>query len=726
MVMRQTVLTIILLVFTTSLLFSQGYNNRWSIELNPGVSNAVKPYSPEYWSNTIGLYHISAGTRFMFNNKFGLKWDVGFDRISHDKIGIWNNTGTSKPFTSKYARTSVQFVLDIGRLMQFENFSDKTSLLFHTGGGMSWLWSKVNPETDKMVNFMFGLAPQFKVNERFSVTTDVSFVWHIYQQYTWDMYNSVFNRGFDGFYANGTIGLNFYLGKYGSHMDWAFTPCFPDMTYLEDENKNLDSLNKQLQSNIRDDDGDGIANFMDDEKDTPIGNIVSRRGVSLKNIDSDGDGVSDLIDKCIDIPGNFENEGCPQDLLMAIKNNEKDRVITNNSIGNSTGTYQNGSDSLPNNNNIQGSGNGNNQNANNGSQNGNNQSENISGQNGNNSGSQNGNNQNANNGSQNGNNNGGQNANNNVSQNGNNSGSQNGNNQIGNIGGQNGNNQNANNGSQNGNNNGGQNANNNVSQNGNNQIGNIGGQNGNNQNGNNNGSQNGNNQSENISGQNGNNSGSQNGNNQIGNIGGQNGNNQNANNGSQNGNNNGGQNANNNVSQNGNNQIGNIGGQNGNNQNANNGSQNGNNGGQNGNNNVGQNGNNNGQGNGNNQNNNSNPNVVTSREGLTSLVDVHFLLNEASIQPNLYPLLNEIVALLKANPGSSIVLEGHTDATGEDEFNQLLSQKRTESLRKYMISQGIDPNRVQTGSFGESKPKFLNTTPKGRALNRRVEVYFKI
>jgi outer membrane protein OmpA-like peptidoglycan-associated protein len=307
----------------------------------------------------------------------------------------------------------------------------------------------------------------------------------------------------------------------------------------------------------------------------------------LKNVDTDGDGVSDLVDKCIDIPGAFENEGCPQDLLLAIRNNEKDRVITNNSNGNPTNS--NGSDSLPNNNSLQGTNNGNKD-----------PNELLT------------------------------------------------NNQIGNNGGQN------------GNNNGGQNSNN--SGNSNNNVG---------QNGNNNG------------GQNGNNSG--NSNNNVG----------------QNGNNNGGQNGNN--SGNGNN-----------------------NGGQNGNNNSVQNGDNNAQGNGNNQNNNSNPNVITSREGLSSLVDVHFMLNESSIQPNLYPLLNEIVALLKANPGSSIVLEGHADATGEDEFNQLLSQKRTESLRKYMISQGIDPNRVQTGSFGEARPKFLNTSPKGRALNRRVEVYFKI
>ena len=619
--MRPSVLTIISLLFLSNLAFSQGYNNRWSIELNSGVSNAVKPYTPDYWSNTVGLYHISLGTRFMFNNKFGLKLDGGYDRISFDKVNFFGDA-ISLPFRSNYSRTSLQLVVDVGRLLQFENFSEKTSLLFHTGGGMSWLWSKVNPETDKMVNLMFGLAPQFKVNERFSITTDVSFVWHIYQQYTWDMYNSVYNRGFDGFYANGSIGLNFYLGKYGSHMDWAFTPCFPDMTYLEDENNNLDSLNKQLQSNIRDDDGDGVANFMDDEKDTPIGNIVNRRGVSLKNIDTDGDGISDLVDKCIDIPGTFENEGCPQDLLLAIRNNEKDRVITNNSNGNSNntnGTNSNGSDSLPNNN---------------GGQNGNNQ-------NGNNNGGQNGNNQNGNN--------------------------------VGQNGGQNGNNQNGNN----------------VGQNGNNQNGNNGGQNGNNQNGNN-GGQNGNNQNGNNVGQNG----GQNGNNQNGNNGGQNGNNQNGNNGGQNGNNQNG----NNGGQNGNNQNGNNGGQNGNNQNGNNGGKNG----------------------------NSNPNVVTNKEGLTSLVDVHFVLNDANIQPNLYPLLNEIVALLKANPGSSIVLEGHADATGEDEFNQLLSQKRTESLRKYMLSQGIDPDRVQTGSFGESRPKFLNTSPKGRALNRRVEVYFKI
>ncbi len=85
-----------------------------------------------------------------------------------------------------------------------------------------------------------------------------------------------------------------------------------------------------------------------------------------------------------------------------------------------------------------------------------------------------------------------------------------------------------------------------------------------------------------------------------------------------------------------------------------------------------------------------------------------------------------MVALLKANPDANIVLEGHADITGEDDYNQALSERRSEALRKYFLSQGIDPNRVQTGAFGESKPKFLNTSPKGRALNRRVEIYIKM
>lgn len=271
-----------------------GYN-KWSVDLSLGGTNAVEPYTPGYWSNTVDLVHTSGGVRYMFNNKFGLKLDLGYDLISNDNIG---SNGNSLPFKTNYYRGSIQGILDIGRIFTFENFTDRWSLLFHSGGGMSLTSSKINPENDRMVNFLFGFTPQFKLTDRIALNVDASFVWHIYQQYTFDMYSNVYNRGFDGFLANASVGANIYLGKNKQHCDWAYTPCFPDMSYLEVENKKKDSTINRFKNDLADSDGDGVINISDDEKDTPLGNKVNCRGVSLKNIDTDGDGVNDLVDKC--------------------------------------------------------------------------------------------------------------------------------------------------------------------------------------------------------------------------------------------------------------------------------------------------------------------------------------------------------------------------------------------------------------------------------------------
>ena len=318
-----------------------GYN-KWSIDINIGGTNAVEPYSIGYWSNTVDLVHTSGGVRYMFNNKFGLKLDLGYDLISNDNIG---SNGNSLPFKTNYFRSSMQGVLDIGRIFTFENFTDRWSLLFHSGGGMSLTTSQINPESDKMVNFLFGFTPQFKLNNRISLNLDASFIWHIYQQYTFDMYSSVSNRGFDGFIANASIGANIYLGKNKQHCDWAYTPCFPDMSYLEIDNKKKDSLINRFKFDLADTDGDGVVNISDDEKDTPLGNKVNCRGVSLKYLDSDADGVSDLIDKCPDVPGKIELKGCPEDLAVNNLNNG------NNNNGNNNNNNDNNNNNNGNNNN---------------------------------------------------------------------------------------------------------------------------------------------------------------------------------------------------------------------------------------------------------------------------------------------------------------------------------------------------------------------------------------
>ena len=80
---------------------------------------------------------------------------------------------------------------------------------------------------------------------------------------------------------------------------------------------------------------------------------------------------------------------------------------------------------------------------------------------------------------------------------------------------------------------------------------------------------------------------------------------------------------------------------------------------------------------------------------------------------------------MKNDKNATLLLEGHTDITGEESYNDDLSMKRAESIKKYLEFKGISADRIKIGVFGESKPKFSNDTPGGRVLNRRVEILIK-
>ncbi|MCX8124443.1 MAG: OmpA family protein [Spirochaetes bacterium] len=99
---------------------------------------------------------------------------------------------------------------------------------------------------------------------------------------------------------------------------------------------------------------------------------------------------------------------------------------------------------------------------------------------------------------------------------------------------------------------------------------------------------------------------------------------------------------------------------------------------------------------------------------------ITFELGSAEILPSSYPELDKIVAILKQKK-VKVRIEGHTDDIGEAAFNQLLSEKRAESIKKYLVSKGLDAERFETVGYGESKPIADNKTEKGRAQNRRVE-----
>jgi outer membrane protein OmpA-like peptidoglycan-associated protein len=85
--------------------------------------------------------------------------------------------------------------------------------------------------------------------------------------------------------------------------------------------------------------------------------------------------------------------------------------------------------------------------------------------------------------------------------------------------------------------------------------------------------------------------------------------------------------------------------------------------------------------------------------------------------------LNDVAnALIKEDPLSKIVVEGHTDSQGGAPFNQELSQKRAQAVRDYLVSRGIASDRVVSQGFGPTRAIADNTSPEGRANNRRVEI----
>lgn len=84
--------------------------------------------------------------------------------------------------------------------------------------------------------------------------------------------------------------------------------------------------------------------------------------------------------------------------------------------------------------------------------------------------------------------------------------------------------------------------------------------------------------------------------------------------------------------------------------------------------------------------------------------------------------LTELSETLKKYENTNILIEGHTDNTGSDSYNQNLSEQRAQSVSSFIIAQGVDAGRITTMGYGESQPVADNSTATGRAENRRVEV----
>ena len=114
--------------------------------------------------------------------------------------------------------------------------------------------------------------------------------------------------------------------------------------------------------------------------------------------------------------------------------------------------------------------------------------------------------------------------------------------------------------------------------------------------------------------------------------------------------------------------------------------------------------------------------LQTERGLIVTLGDVLFAFNKAELTPQATPRLDKLASFLRQFPDRRLLIEGYTDSVGSDGYNQDLSQRRAQSVRDALAQRGVDPSRITAMGYGKGFPVADNTSPEGRAMNRRVEI----
>jgi outer membrane protein OmpA-like peptidoglycan-associated protein len=106
-------------------------------------------------------------------------------------------------------------------------------------------------------------------------------------------------------------------------------------------------------------------------------------------------------------------------------------------------------------------------------------------------------------------------------------------------------------------------------------------------------------------------------------------------------------------------------------------------------------------------------------------IDYLFDFDKSMVKVQYYPFLDELAVVMKNNPAMRVEIQGHTDSTGTNAYNQRLSERRAKAIRAYLAKKVSDPSLLTAVGFGEEKPAYSNDSSEGRANNRRVELHPK-
>jgi outer membrane protein OmpA-like peptidoglycan-associated protein len=109
-----------------------------------------------------------------------------------------------------------------------------------------------------------------------------------------------------------------------------------------------------------------------------------------------------------------------------------------------------------------------------------------------------------------------------------------------------------------------------------------------------------------------------------------------------------------------------------------------------------------------------------------NLSDIHFDSQLSDLKSGAKDQLGKVAEALKKNPTVDTHIEGHADSSGNEKINDKLSRRRANSVKTFLVAHGVEKSRISIEGFGSAKPVADNNTKKGRAQNRRVEIYFSV
>jgi OOP family OmpA-OmpF porin len=201
--------------------FNKKSFNRISIAFSGGAHFAASPTNYPIKLNQ--LHHFSVNGRYMFTPLVGVGIVSSYD--------LFDGKGSANRNTNYY-RTTVEGFLNLGNAFHLYRVHKNFGLMTHAGVGISnmWLRKEFRPTgtptdplfkgVDDMLNFTFGISPQWRISNVLALKMDGSLVFHYKQSNQFDMVQANGNGEFSGRFMNVSVGLNIYLGTKSIHADW--------------------------------------------------------------------------------------------------------------------------------------------------------------------------------------------------------------------------------------------------------------------------------------------------------------------------------------------------------------------------------------------------------------------------------------------------------------------------------------------------------------------------